>query len=111
MHADEPNQFVPMAFVDYLDLRLQVIVRGSSSIVLTSPRWYMRLGRLRRQLPSLFMLNRKRQLPFGFKRLQRIDIYVLEPTDEEMQTLKGQVRSLSGTHDIPIEFAAYIPDR
>ncbi len=30
VHADEPNRFVPMAFVDYLDIRLQVIVRGSS---------------------------------------------------------------------------------
>ena len=111
VHADEPNRFVPTAFVDYLDLRLQVIVRGASSIVLTSPRWHIRLGRLLRRLPSLLMLKGKRQLPFGFKRLQRIDIYVLEPTDEEMQRLKRPVRSLDGTHDIPIEFTVYFPDR
>jgi hypothetical protein len=109
VHAKEPSCLVPMAFVDYLNLRLQVIVRKSSSVWITLPRWRMQIDRLFKWFPGFLRPNLLRSVKI--QEDKRIDIYVLEPTDEEMKRLKEEVRSLGFSRDILIEISAHFPGR
>jgi hypothetical protein len=109
VHTKEPNCLVPTVFVDYLKPGLQVTVRKSASSWITRPRWYAKVdGVLKRfprfLIPSSTFYSRRN----GYK---QTNIYVLEPTEEEMQTLEKHVRALGISRDVQIEFSSYFPDR
>ena len=104
VYERDPTYGVLESLVCYPQLGLQVTVRSSSAFFVSG--WRTRIHRLVKWLPS-FLRSRVRLI----EERKQIDIYVLEPTEDELQKLKDHIESLRIPHSIPVHIEAYYPER
>jgi hypothetical protein len=98
---------------DYVDLPVlvnrpvlgtQVIIRGSNGIQVS--KWKTRLNNLGIHLPKPFVRR-----VFPLRRHQHIEVWALEPTEEEMKELRAKVKSIHNPPRAVVEVFGYFPER